>query len=164
MEPRFTIQTDYTEEEFVRFNRTILKKGNRFRRTIILMNVSLIAIAVTAVFYRNDYVALIPIAVLLAFINWYFFKGIDMRAARNFRQNDAIKDKVFELSFYDDHYEGASDTGKTSILYSNLHKIIETPTNYYIMHGEMTGTIIQKEKCPTEFIDFIHEVRRKNKL
>jgi len=164
MEPKFTIQSKYTEEEFVRFNREVLFKSGRFKRTIIMMNVSLIVLGVAAAFYHSDFKTLIPIILLLAFVNWYFFKGVNLRAARAFKQNAAIRDKVFTLSFYDDHYEGASDDGTTSILYSNLHKIIETPTNFYILHGPMNGTILQKGNCPPAFVDFILEVKRQHHI
>lgn len=164
MEARYIVHSTYSEEEFIRFNRTVLYKNGRFLRTIILMNVSLVVIGVTALFHIKDYVALVPIAILLGFVNWYLFKGIDMRAARNFKQNAMANGQEFELAFYDDHYEGTSADGTTGIPYSSLSKIIETETNFYIMHGPATGTILQKKGCPDGFVDFIHRIKSRHNL
>jgi len=160
MEPRFIISTRYDKDEMVRFNRAVLYNVWRFKRTIILSNVALLVMIVTSVIAGN-YLFAISLAVALAAFNWYFFIGVDMRAARSYEHNKLIKDQVFDLSFYDDHYEGASELGTSSIPYSKLNQIIETPTNFYIMHEPTVGTIIKKADSPDGFIDFIHEIKEK---
>lgn len=163
MEPRFTIHTRYTKEEFVRFNRTALLMEGHFKRTMIIANAALAVMIVTSFIAGNTMFA-IPLIIFLAAINWYFFKGVDMRAARLYKNSKMTDQTEFDLVFHDDRYEGASDDGTASLPYSKLYRIIETPTNYYIMQSPMSGTILQKSNCPDGFADFINEIKTKYHL
>ena len=163
MEPRFTIRTRYTEEEFVRFNRTIQFKEGRLWRTMIISNAALLVMIVTSLVTGN-YLFAIPLIIFMAAVNWYVFKGIDMRASKMYKNSKMSDQTVFELAFYDDRYEGATDDGAAAIPYSKLHRIIETPTNYYILESPMSGTILQKSKCPDEFMAFISDIKAKYRL
>lgn len=163
MKPRFTIRTRYTEEEFVRFNRTIQLKEGRLVRTMIFANAALLVMIVTS-FVTGNIMFAIPLMIFLAAVNLYFFKGIDMRASKLYRNSKMNDQTVFELVFYDDHYEGAADGGAATIPYAKLHRIIETPTNFYILGSPMSGTILQKSECPDDFIAFIHDIKAKHNL
>jgi len=163
MEPKFTIHSLYTQEEWVRYNRALLYSMWHFKRTIIVSNIALLVMAVTS-FIAHNYLFAISIVLALVVFNWYFFIGVDLKAARAYKQNKQIQDQEFEFHFYDDRYESASDEGTSSVTYASLHKIIETPTNFYIMHAPITGTIIQKATCPNDYIDFMHDIKSKYNL
>jgi len=163
MEPKYKITTQYNEEEIIRYNRTILFKEGRLKRSIIMINIALIVMLIYSLIISNWLLAAIWL-VFLPIFNWYFFKGIDRKAARQFRQNKLIKGQAFELAFHDDHYEGASELGYSTIPYTKLHSIIETPTNFYLMEAPMTGIIIKKGDCPDGFIDFIHDIKNRYNL
>ena len=163
MEPRFIVQSKYSKEESVRFNRAVLYDVWHFKRSIILTNVALMVMIVSSLIAGNHILA-VTLLLAWAFVNWYFFVGVDMRAARVYNQNKLIQDKVFEFKFYDEHYEGSSTEGPTNVPYSKLHKIIDTPTNVYLMMAPSMGIIIQKENCPNGFLDFIQEVKTKHNL
>ena len=161
MDPRFVIHSHYTEEAFVRFNRVIQYKLLRLKRNIILTNVALLIMMVPQ-FIVGQYYYGIAMLIILAVANWYFFIGIDKKAAKIYRKNPLIQENVtFELTFHDDHYECTSENGTSSVPYSKLHKIIETPTDFYIMHTLANGTIVPKGDCPEGFTDFIREVKAK---
>lgn len=162
MEPRFTIHSKRTQEEFVKYNHTLLFEVWRIKRTIIVSNIALLAMLVTSVISDNWHLALALLVVML-FINWYFFWGVDKNAARVYKRHN-YQDQDFDFFFYEDRYESTSDDGTSSLPYAKLHKIIETETNFYIMHGATTGTIIQKESCPSDFINFIHDIKARYKL
>ena len=163
MEPKYKITTQYNEEDIVRYNRAVLFKEGRLKRSIIMINIALIVMMIYSLIISNLILAAIWL-VLLPIFNWYFFKGIDRKAARQFRQNKLIKGQAFELAFYDDHYEGASELGNSTIPYTKLHSIIETPTNFYLMEAPMTGTILNKVNCPDGFIDYIHDIKNRYKI
>lgn len=159
MEPRFVIHSHYSEEEFVRYNRTIQYKLLHLKRNIIVTNVALLAMIVSQ-FVMGQYYYGIAMLIILAAANWYFFIGIDRKAKQLYRKNPFIQENVtFELVFHDDHYDGASENGTSSVPYSKPQTIIETPTDFYIMHTLSSGTIIPKGDCPEGFDDFIRQVK-----
>lgn len=161
MEPRFTVHSQYNEKEAIRFNRTLLFNVWHLKKTIIVSNIALVAMIVTSLIAHN-YMFAISLIFALAVFNWYFFMGVDMKAARAYRKNKQIHNQEFVFNFHDDQYESTADDGTTSsVPYSTLHKIIETPTNIYIMHAPTVGTIIQKANCPADFIEFIQEVKKR---
>jgi len=161
MEPRFTIHSHYSQEEFVRYNRVIQYKMLHLKRNIIVSNIALLVMTVPQ-FIVGQYGYGIGMLIILAAANWYFFIGIDRKAAALYRKNPFIQeDVVFELTFHDDHYEGASENGTSSVPYSKLHTIIETPTDFYIMHNLANGTIIPKGDCPEGFAEFIRQIKAK---
>lgn len=165
MEPKFTVHSQYNEKEAIRFNRTLLFNVWHLKKTIIVSNIALLVMLVTSFIAHNNMFAISLLFALLVF-NWYFFMGVDLKAARAYRKNKQIQDQEFVFHFYDDQYESTADDGTTpsNVSYSTLHMIIETPTNIYIMHAPTVGTIIQKTNCPADFIDFIHEIKKRYKI
>ena len=165
MEPRFTIHSQYNEKEAIRFNRALLFNVWHLKKTIIVSNIALLVMLVTS-FIAHNYLFAISLLFALVVFNWYFFWGVDLKAARAYHKNKQIHDQEFVFHFYDDQYEGTAGDGTTpsNVPYSTLHMIIETPTNIYIMHAPTVGTIIQKTNCPDDFIDFIHEIKKRYKI
>lgn len=164
MEPRFTVHSRYNEKEAIRFNRALLFNVWHLKKTIIVSNIALLVMIVTS-FIAHNYMFAISLIFAMAVFNWYFFMGVDLKAARAYKKNKKIHDQEFVFYFHDDQYESTADDGTTtSIPYSTLHMIIETPTNIYIMHAPTVGTIIQKANCPAEFIEFIHEIKNRYKI
>jgi len=164
MEPRFTVHSRYNEQEAIRFNRALLFNVWHIKKTIIVSNIALLFMIVTSLIAHN-YMFAISLVFALAVFNWYFFMGVDLKAARAYHKNKQIHDQEFVFCFHDDQYESTTDDGTTtSVPYSTLHMIIETPTNIYIMHAPTVGTIIQKGNCSAEFIKFIHEIKNRYKI
>ena len=165
MEPRFTVHSQYDEQEAIRFNRALLFNVWHLKKTIIVSNIALLVMLVTS-FIAHNYMFAISLILAMAVFNWYFFMGVDMKAARTYRKNKQIQDQEHVFYFYDDQYESIDDDGTTPsvVPYSALHMIIETPTNVYFMHAPTVGTIIQKTNCPAGFIDFIHEIKKRYKI
>ena len=146
----------------MRYNRTIQYKLLHLKRNITVTNIALLAMIVPQ-FVVGQYHYGIAMLIILAAANRYFFIGIDKKAKQLYRKNPLIQENVtFELAFRDDHYDGArARTARGSVPYSRLHTIIETPTDFYIMHTLSSGTIIPKGDCPDGFFDFIRQVKSK---
>ena len=151
MEPKFTVHSQYNEKEAIRFNRALLFNVWHLKKTIIVSNIALLVMLVTSLIAHN-YMFAISLLFVLAIFNWYFFWGVDLKAARAYHKNKQIHDQEFVFYFYDDQYESTADNGTTSssVPYSTLHMIIETPTNIYIMHAPTVrlppGTIIMRNR------------------
>ena len=63
------------------------------------------------------------------------------------------------LTFYDNYYEGHSEIGDNKYLYEELYKIIETPTNFYLMLSPQHGSIVIKENCSEELLMFLDRLK-----
>ena len=72
MEPKYKITTQYNEEEIIRYNRAILFKEGRLKRSIIMINVALIVMLIYSLIISNWLLVAIWL-VLLPIFNWYFF-------------------------------------------------------------------------------------------
>ena len=151
MEPRFTVHSQYDEQEAIRFNRALLFNVWHLKKTIIVSNIALLVMLVTS-FIAHNYMFAISLILAMAVFNWYFFMGVDMKAARAYRKNKQIQDQEHVFYFYDDQYESIADDGTTPSVV------------VYIMHAPTVGTIIQKTNCPAGFIDFIHEIKKRYKI
>ena len=46
--------------------------------------------------------------------------------------------------------------GTNTIRYSDLSEIIETDTNFYLMLGKNQGSLLNKNDCSEELINFLH--------
>ncbi len=164
MEPKFTIHERYSEAEFVRFNRALLFNVWHLKKTIIISNIALLIMIVTSFIAHNNMFA-VGLLFFMAVFNWYIFIGTDQKAARAYRKNKSVQDQEFVFYFHENQYESqSSDGSSSSVPYSTLHKIIETPTNIYIMHAPTVGTIIQKANCPDSFIGFIRDIKSRYKI
>ena len=63
------------------------------------------------------------------------------------------------LTFYNNYYEGHSELGDNKYLYEELYKIIETPTNFYLMLSPQHGSIVIKENCSDELLMFLDQLK-----
>ena len=48
--------------------------------------------------------------------------------------------------------------GFTTIPYDKLYRVVETPTNFYLMIARNQGMVIVKENCSAELIAFLQKL------
>ena len=167
MDPVFKVSGKLSEEEYVRFGRFIARGQGRGRWSFILFiclfSVWSIAGIISFTWWR-DWIALLIPLVLLGWYLWTMTIGLNWRLAKAYRKNKLQADLEYELSFFDDHYEAVSANGTSNIPYEKLHKIIETPTNIYLMTAPGQGTILRKEDFPEEGLEFVRKIKETYKL
>ena len=72
-----------------------------------------------------------------------------------------LHDIVIHITFFEDHFTQTTPTVNSNADYTDLKKIIETETNYYLMTGETSGAIVVKDRCASGLIDFIQNLQRR---
>ena len=72
--------------------------------------------------------------------------------------NTAMQDIVLTYSFYPDHVETNNTLGFTTIPYDKLYRVVETPTNFYLLIARNQGMVIVKENCSAELIAFLQKL------
>ena len=165
--PVFTVHGKYTEEEYVRFGRFIAHGQGRGRRSFIIwlcLFSVLPFVGISGVVLWSDWTGLVIALTALGWYLWTTTAGLNRRLAKAYRQNKLLADLAFELSFFDDHYEGAAANGTDNVPYEKLHKIFETPTNIYLMISPSQGTILRKEDLPEGGLEFLRKLKETYKL
>ena len=163
----FKVCGKVTEEEYVRFNHYMVfrKPEKRRKRIVFLIIISVwVAASVAASVYSfvigdyDDWPLLL--FVLAAFLYFLVYpRRVDRRAAKSFRNNKVVDGLEFEMSLYEDHFEDVSASGRSSIPYEKLYKIIETPTNIYLLYGPNQGVILRKVDLPEGALEFLLQVK-----
>lgn len=80
---------------------------------------------------------------------------------RAWNTNKNMQNSLHHFLFYEDYLEDKSSTSMVKLLYNEIHKIIITDTNIYIMSGSTQGLLISKENCDEEFLSFIFSIKEK---
>ena len=169
MEPAFKVSGKYTEEEYVRFMRFLVRGQGRGRRSFIIwLSVFSLWLLLSLILYLSlpgeDVISILIPLVCLALYLWTMTIGLNRRLARNYRKNKLQAGLEYELSFFDDHYEGVASTGTDNIPYDKMHKILETPTNIYLLITPGQGSILRKEDLPEGAQEFLRKVKETYKL
>ena len=156
MQALYTIKSLYSQEEFIRFNRTLRFKNKKIIVMLSVLNFLLIATTVLCLVKGYFFWAVLCGVYLVSF-DWYLFRGTDKKMAKVFMQNKLVANQVCEFRFYDDHFESITKNGSSNIDYDKIHRIVETKTNIYIMYSDNQGIMMQKP-VPDGFVDFLHQV------
>ncbi|MCR5547787.1 MAG: YcxB family protein [Bacteroidales bacterium] len=167
--PLFKISGKLTEEDYVRLCRFLVRGQGKGRRSFIIytciFSVFLLLCIIAYPFLpeKNVVFLLCPFIVLAMYL-WAMTIGLDRRSARTYRKNKLQADLEFNLSLFEDHYEGASEFGYDNIPYEKLYKIFDTPTNIYLMLAPGQATVLRKEDLPEGALEFIRQIKEKYHL
>lgn len=157
----FTINSTFSEEEVVRFNKYVILHMFHYVRNVVICNIILLLFTVGMIvndITSEDFpIGSIMMFLLIIIVNWSLYKSPIQKARKIYRQNKTIRDAIYIVKFYDDHYVVACNEIESSIPFDKLYKIIETDTNYYLMASKVSGTIICKADCPNDFDAYIHK-------
>jgi len=129
--PKFKIDTELTEEDFVRFNHVIVWQKKSTKRVIAL------------------FVAATILCFAAAIINHKFPAG----------GIGALGGKA-ETSFFDDSLEIIGETSRSTWTYKELHSIIITKSDIYIRYSPAIALCFPKATCPEGFESFIEDLKQ----
>lgn len=157
-EPRFTVCTELTESDYVRFYRfdTWHKKNTKWAVICFVM--------ATAVFYLRDILFNrfpsigIGFTVGTLYLIWMYTKGADKRAVKFYKENK-LGGKS-EVHFYDDTLEIVGDTTRSEWQYKELVEIIATKGDLYIKYSPVFTLCIKKADCPEDFLEFMNSLKQ----
>lgn len=157
-ELKFTVCTELTESDYVRFYRfdTWHKKNTKWAVICFVM--------ATAVFYLRDILFNrfpsigIGFTVGTLYLIWMYTKGADKRAVKFYKENK-LGGKS-EVHFYDDTLEIVGDTTRSEWQYKELVEIIVTKGDLYIKYSPVFTLCIKKVDCPEGFLEFMNSLKQ----
>lgn len=149
---------DLSLEEYMRFAFTVQRQDRRYIRAKLIMMFVLLVIAVINFKGGNKQlgsILLIMVVALPMFLDIMMKKQV----TKAYNDNANTQGINTSLTFYDNYYEGHSEIGDNKYLYEELYKIIETPTNFYLMLSPQHGSIVIKENCSEELLMFLDRLK-----
>ena len=149
---------DLSLEEYMRFAFTVQRQDRRYIRAKLIMMLGLLVIAVINFKSGNKQlgsILLIMVVALPMFLDIMMKKQV----TKAYNDNANTQGINTSLTFYDNYYEGHSEIGDNKYLYEELYKIIETPTNFYLMLSPQHGSIVIKENCSEELLMFLDRLK-----
>lgn len=155
MEPLYKTMTKYNFEEYKKFARNHYWKGMNMLRFLIIYEIIFIPC-----FILTKNTTFLCTTILLP-IFLVIFQNIIIKKVYN--SSKITHDLEASFEFYQDFFMKKDKTGETKIEYSNIHKIIETKTHFYIMIAINQGYILVKENFPEGLENFIKRLDVKRK-
>ena len=155
--PLYETTTVVTLEEFRKLNHAL---SNRRLMAAVILAAEIILAVLLVLSIRNHgsstqiYVIML---ILLPGIAWFVPRYLERRM---YLANETANNMVMKTQFYADHLEQHSKLGNSSVKYTDLKKIIETGTNFYLLVSKTQSIIIVKNHCHPKLSDFIHEMMK----
>lgn len=176
MDAIFTTQTEYTLEEYIKFNNVMLRKRLKLLWILIAVLVLFAVIFNLAKYNSSNYdeykmfianafsgstIAITTFVIALSFFSPVLSK---IQIGIKYHSNQFIqKNCLISFLFYDNYFEVLTNDSQSKIEYSMLYKVIETKTRFYIMLGREQAHFILKDNCSSQLIEFLEELKN-NKL
>ena len=160
MDALYNIDSTVTWNEYKRFCKVVQKSNSRPK---ILTYVCLVIVLIGSIFLiraHRYYPTLMAVFILVIGFSSVFVKQ-KREVERAWNTNKNMQNSLHHFLFYEDYLEDKSSTSMVKLLYNEIHKIIITDTNIYIMSGSTQGLLISKENCDEEFLSFIFSIKEK---
>ena len=157
---KFEIETQYTLEEYKKFNKAVINviyNGRRERNIVIVVYAMVIAGFISLKMYGSAVVAFLifPAATYLV------LKSRDKQIKAAWETNALMKDAIYHYKFSEDRVEASSPKGVEILEYDKMYKLIEIDTHFYMMLAQNVGFIVPKEKLSEEQQNFIRSLDKK---
>lgn len=154
MECLFKTTTKNSLEEYKKFSKAMLRTKTR-----IIVWILMYVLAILLCILRNSVKFLLFVAIYNFLVEWLYWR----RIKKTYLSNKSYQDIDLTVEFYDTYMVQKSDMSEAKIEYSNIHKIIETKTNFYVMISENQGAILVKENFPDGLEEFIKNIKIEKK-
>ncbi|MBR2189743.1 MAG: YcxB family protein [Eubacterium sp.] len=156
--PLYETTTVVTLEEFRKLNHAL--SSRRSMAAILLALEALLAVLLVFSIRNHNksstqlYVIML---ILLPFIAYLIPRYLERRM---YLANETANNTVMKTQFFSDHLVQHSNRGNATVKYTELQKIIETSTNFYLLVSKSQTIIIVKNHCHPKLVDFIHEMMK----
>lgn len=150
MDCLYTTTTNYNYEEYKRFSWNLMLKRSRIVWFIVLE----LWILLLGCLMKNS--LLIVFAVIYPIM---IFLLQNRQIKKVWKSNKVAQDMLVNFEFYDTYFVETDKSGNTKLDYSNLHKVVETKTNFYLMIAKNQGFILVKENMPEGLSDFLRSIK-----
>ena len=153
MEPLFQSHTEYTFNEYKKYNRFMLYKVRNVNKTIITIEVILLILA-----FVTKNMTYVLGALLVPIIFKVVFYAQEKRA---YQKNPRLHNMMMNYRFYEDRIEQESSLGTVVVYHYQVRDVYETDTNYYLITQNNGTLMIVKENC---YIDLLGYLRNLSEL
>ena len=159
--PLFETETVCSWEEYLRYNKAVSLNKQRRVQWIVAAAISAVYVvggAFAAYYCQTWRIFFITLIMPAFFAVWLPFTGwLARHKLRKIWESSAKKDEQVSLRFYESFVEGCSAIGETRLDYEKIHKIVETPTHFYIMLSQIEGFIVPKASLTEQQAAFLRE-------
>lgn len=158
MECLFKTETDWTYAEYKRFN--VAARGTLASAYLWVYSIGCIAMGVFTLFL-SSYLLAIFCFIMSALLPI----SMKVRGIKEFNSNKVYKERKIIYEFYSDSFQlkrkgfVLDEDRIATWFYTEIFKVVETDTNFYIMLSKGSGLIIIKENCTRELIDFLQALK-----
>lgn len=145
----------YDYNEYKKFSAVLVL--DRIKKRAILLSIIFVAlIIITFIFKDFSYLIGALIGVIIAIPMSLII--IKIRMKKLWKSSNYVKDKYMEITFDDEKVSSKMGESSTIVKYSDIYKILETKTHFYILVSQNQGFIVKKANCSQEMIDFIKKI------
>ncbi len=152
----YETHTKNTYQEFKKFSNALL--AARFFNVFVPLLALILVVGLALLIINHNVSVLIGELIGCAIAVPMCFIMNKVRVKRVYDSNRAVRNETYKILFNEDALEVKSQNFNLTIPYKDLHKIIETKTNFYLMAAENQGVIIIKANCNKKLIDFIRSL------
>ncbi len=145
MNSLYKATTKHTFKEYQKLYLTLSKTRN-----ILVISLIWVILAVLGILTKN--VSFFVAMVIVPFFE-YFSQMRPLKKA--YYSNKLAVDAELEFEFYEDFFTKKSKAGEDKIQYSDLYKIIETKSNFYLLLARNQGYILIKNNLPVGLDEFL---------
>ena len=154
----FETTSENTLEEFIRFNQVVARSQKAYwiYRAVVIISILVCSLYL---FIKGDLYGGSIFLIVLVFIVILWRVLLTTRARKCWQSNKMMQNMVETFYFYEDHVEQISPMGNITIHYDQLYKILEDQKHFYLLIAKNQGSIVNKENCKEQLIDFIRELK-----
>lgn len=149
-EKGIVVQTTYTNENYIQFNRVHYRLQFRIQKWFFLVFIlfTLPLIYLSFAYEMKSYVMPIFIIVLDIILLLESFTSLlpDLQTKRILKTDHLIDGMVTTYTFYADRFDMKNSMSKGEVPYEKLYRIIETPTYFYLYLNKMSAYLVSKEE------------------
>ncbi|MCR5356394.1 MAG: YcxB family protein [Lachnospiraceae bacterium] len=161
-EPLYTAETVYTLKEYYRYSFSMLARVQRFYLVpaavlAFVMLYFLVEFGINGLLYFIRF----AFPYLLALFGLIFLLRL-LAVYLSWKRNPYGQNIKNHYRFYNDRFTVKGSSGRSSIPYDKIYRIIETRTDFYLMIAKNQGFILSKQDCSDELKSFLKMRSKKN--
>ncbi|MBR5204575.1 MAG: YcxB family protein [Bacteroidaceae bacterium] len=99
------------------------------------------------------------IGLIFLFSFYHTRRAINKQAENYYNSNKKLQNQKVEYEFFEDYFKIKGQDFENNMKYADLHNIIETKENFYLMESVATAFIIIKANCNQELINHLSNIK-----
>ena len=140
--------------ECVKLNKKIVYRNKAMKRLIIF---KIVLFALCFIILEVHMALLIGLIFLFSF--YHTRRAINKQAENYYNSNKKLQNQKMEYEVYEDNFKIKGQDFENNMKYADLHNIIESKENFYLMESVATAFIIIKANCNQELINHLSNIK-----